>query len=605
MSLSTVQDRSRAFGHALLALMQWDSTQAAIPASAFRLSCEGLPDEAARQMMDEGFRPPGRKDLPRWPIALPIDWQADPFIDRNWRYHLHAWRMLDPLFLAYHATNETSYLEQALEIVRDWHTHHVAHGQSGPFSWYDMSVGLRALRLAHLIDLIRHQRFAQETEALAMLVELWHLHIGDLTTLDKLNRGNHGLFQLDGLLALLHLFPSYGLARIAKKYAASNMMALIRSQFGEDGIHQEHSPEYHFFAVNVICKMLKAPWYDRNEFAFAFDILHSAHLNNEWLLLPNHRIAPVGDSGTGGAIPILSRQEHHCQYGSNSAVSCALSNGYGIVRSRWDVPVERASMLFFMGAFSSSVHKHADDLSFVWFDHGQDILVDSGKYGYDSNKWRQYVLSTRAHNTVEIDGLSYPIKREYAYGSALRRVEAVGDLWLVEAAVDHRLHKVRHQRVVLFKPLEFLIVVDRLVGEREHGFCSWFHFAPKIEVVAGPAGGPALSAALADGRRLLAWHASSAGGVESQLVRGQEIPQIQGWRSCGYKKMEPAWTAGFASRGQDVLLASAFLLGEAEAVATAQLAFPGGGKVQAALGGGTVATELMVQFTADGAELRS
>jgi hypothetical protein len=149
--------------HALLNVMQWDATQPLIPTGAFRLSCEGRPRQATAGMLDQGFRPPGRKDVPAWPLRLPIDWQADPFKDRNWRYHLHAWRMLDPLFLAYQDTNETSYLDQALEIVRDWHGHHVVEGRSGPFSWYDMSVGLRALRLAHLIDLVLHRRFAPAT----------------------------------------------------------------------------------------------------------------------------------------------------------------------------------------------------------------------------------------------------------------------------------------------------------------------------------------------------------------------------------------------------------------------------------------------------------
>jgi hypothetical protein len=552
-------------------------------------------------MLDEGFQPPGREDVPPWPLRFPIDWQADPFQDRNWRFHLHAWRMLDPLLLAFHAGDDQAHLAKALDIVRDWHAHHIEQGRSGRFSWYDMSVGLRALRLAHLIDLILHGRLDPEPPAPAMLLELWRRHLDELSDPAKLNPGNHGLFQVHGLLALAHVLPGLEAARDARRFAVARMQDLIESQFTLSGVHREHSPEYHFFVGDTLQQMLPAPWYDREDFASAFDILARAVDNQRWLVLPNRRTVPVGDSGSG----VRRTSTQGGKAAGAGSIGRFLDNGYGIVRSDWSAPVERASMLFFMGAFSSSVHKHADDLSFVWFDHGQDILVDSGKYGYDSNPWRQYVLSTRAHNTVEIDGLSYPIKREYAYGSALRRVEPAGDLWLVEGAVDHCLHKVRHQRLVLFKPLEFLIVLDRLVGETEHRFCSWFHFSPKIEVVAGPSDGAALSAALADGRRVLAWHASSAGGVESQLVRGQETPQIQGWRSCGYKKMEPAWTAGFTSRGQDVLLASAFLVAEPGILPTVHLGFSGCGDVHAVLDHGTAATELTVHFTADGAELRT
>lgn len=38
----------------------------------------------ARQLGETGFVPAGR-DVPPWPFPLPLDWNADPFKDRNWR----------------------------------------------------------------------------------------------------------------------------------------------------------------------------------------------------------------------------------------------------------------------------------------------------------------------------------------------------------------------------------------------------------------------------------------------------------------------------------------------------------------------------------------
>ena len=35
-----------------------------------------------------GFKP--RKDMPPWPVVLPVAWDANPFGDRNWRFQLHA-----------------------------------------------------------------------------------------------------------------------------------------------------------------------------------------------------------------------------------------------------------------------------------------------------------------------------------------------------------------------------------------------------------------------------------------------------------------------------------------------------------------------------------
>jgi hypothetical protein len=377
-----------------------------------------------------------------------MDWQATPFRDNNWRFQLHAWRMLDPLLLAYEATNDDTYLLKTIEIVQDWYIHHIEQGQSGQFSWYDMSVGLRANKIVYLLELILHHRFAPEPTPLPMLLHLWHLHVDSLSEPTGLNPGNHGLFQLHGLLALVDLFPDYAVAARARAYGLAKLKEMIHSQLGDQGVHQENSPEYHLFICRTLEQMLAAPWYHGPEFAFAFELLETARENRKWMALPDGRTVPVGDSSYRRAASSVTRAPYSEPL-SVRYVNRQLANGYGIVRSDWDAPPERSSMLFVMAAFSSGVHKHADDLSFFWFDHGQDILVDPGKYGYDSNAWRRYAVSTRAHNTVEIDGLSYPIKREYAYGSALRRVEPAGDLWLVEGAVDHRLHKVRHQRLVL------------------------------------------------------------------------------------------------------------------------------------------------------------
>ena len=56
---------------------------------------------AAERQSTLGFQPPGRTDLPPWPLVLPLDWNADPYNDSNWRFHLNAWRMLDPLIKAW------------------------------------------------------------------------------------------------------------------------------------------------------------------------------------------------------------------------------------------------------------------------------------------------------------------------------------------------------------------------------------------------------------------------------------------------------------------------------------------------------------------------
>ena len=152
-----------------------------------------------------------------------------------------------------------------------------------------------------------------------------------------------------------------------------------------------------------------------------------------------------------------------------------------------------------MAAFHSRTHKHADDLSFLWDDRVALVLVVSGRYGYvgkaeqGSRLWkdgfwysdpnRVYCESTRAHNTVEIDGRNYVRKGAKPYGSAIKRCGSVGELFYSECEVKH-FKSIRHVRLLIFKPSEWLVVCDWLHDniEAEHDYRQWFHFAPELSV---------------------------------------------------------------------------------------------------------------------------
>ena len=49
-------------------------------------------------------------------------------------------------------------------------------------------------------------------------------------------------------------------------------------------------------------------------------------------------------------------------------------------------------------------HGHADLFSFELSLNGARLVVDSGVASYEAGPMRQYCRSTRAHNTLEIDG---------------------------------------------------------------------------------------------------------------------------------------------------------------------------------------------------------
>ena len=77
----------------------------------------------------------------------------------------------------------------------------------------------------------------------------------------------------------------------------------------------------------------------------------------------------------------------------------------------WDV--NTPFYFLFTAGYHSNTHKHADDLSFLLSYGKTDFFVDSGKYNYnEANVYRKYFRSTMAHNTITVDGKSYPLTKE-------------------------------------------------------------------------------------------------------------------------------------------------------------------------------------------------
>ena len=121
------------------------------------------------------FKP--RRDVQAWDASLPIDWGADPFHDPNWQYQLHAWRVMEYQFYEYRDTEDPAWLREAIEIALDWAHYHVDLGHSEQFSWYDMAAGIRATRLAFMLDRILSERVDAGDVELETLMYVWQIYM--------------------------------------------------------------------------------------------------------------------------------------------------------------------------------------------------------------------------------------------------------------------------------------------------------------------------------------------------------------------------------------------------------------------------------------------
>jgi hypothetical protein len=495
-------------------------------------------------------------------LDLPLEWNADPYKDRNWRFHLHAWRMLDPLVFAWLETGDKQYIESVLSIIEDWRGFHVERGLFSAFGWYDMATGIRAMKLAFLLDRALRGEFEIDERHRETLLKLAELHVSKLLEPAFLSIGNHGHFQLHGLVALCTTASYLKSCPGALSYAETRWEDLLSRQFSSEGIHLEHSPGYHLFITNTVRQMLRSGWYE--DFEHVQQLMAKAQANKVWMLSPDKTYVAVGDTSATPVSLTFPPGDQTCADMSSYESGCDLlkafpESGYAIVRSNWALPPVSSSMLFFMASFHSGLHKHADDLSFELFEFGERLLTDTGPSSYNYDAWRDFAVSTRAHNALEINGKSSSTLDGDAYGSALREVGRRGNGFVLEGEVRH-VSGVTQNRKLFYAPRHWLLVVDKLVGGSVTTATQWFHFAPQVQVtgpVAGPDALPIFDARLGSGRHISIEQLLP--GCAGELTMGSSNP-IQGWSTESYGQLVPRFTVGFTCSGDQRAHATLFVL---------------------------------------------
>jgi hypothetical protein len=232
--------------------------------------------------------------------------------------------------------------------------------------------------------------------------------------------------------------------------------------------------------------------------------------------------------------------------------------GYVIVRSDWAIPSDRASMMFIQGGFFNQTHRQADDFAFEWFEHGRKIISDSGQYGYTRDKWERYFDSTRAHNTIEVDGRNYSTKESEIYGNAVRTARRTAEGVRIILQINHEDLGFWHRRRIDYRPGQELKITDSVRSDRPRSYVQWHHFAPAFEL-SGNAG----SFELDDGEMLVDLTTSTSCGDETSYrkIRGQTKPRIQGWVSLAERERDQRWALGVECLARNATLEARYKLG--------------------------------------------
>jgi len=483
-----------------------------------------------------------------------IDWHRDPVTGRRWErrfwtgyrfgdgcgqdpkiiHELNRHQHLPRLAKAYRWTGDERYAAEAVAQLLSW----IDQNPPGRgINWQSsLEIAIRAISWMWTIFLLLPSRSLDEASAQriggALFEQLEHVHRYPSVFSSP---NTHLIGEAAALFLAGLVFQDQNRPAVWLQHGASLLTEAVESQVLDDGVYGELSACYHCYALDFFLQAMALGEHNRYHFPAAVPIRVRRMLQFLMhLTRPDGTLPALGDDDSGRALALDQRnyrsyrdglctgailfrrgdfqyvsgsfheetlwmlglgawEAYNASPGHKPADTQAFfpSAGYAIQRSGWD-PLA-SHLVFDCGGLGmlTGAHAHADALSITLFRNGHEVLVDAGTYVYNcAPEWRGYFRSTRAHNTVTIDGRDQVEQAgTFCWKTSLLARAGVIEPGYLEGEHDGYLRPlgVVHRRRVVSPASGYWIVVDDFRGTGKHSFDLHFHVAHGMACPAIPA----------------------------------------------------------------------------------------------------------------------
>lgn len=397
-------------------------------------------------------------------LGRPINWQ--PESSELWKFHLHY----------FHYLSDLDFTLQR-DLCREWITANPIGQTSG---WHPYPTSLRIINWCK-IELERDDLLHSLYRQAAYLYRNIETHL----------LGNHLLENGRALIFAGSFFGGQGEAPQWLERGLEIYHEQTPEQILDDGGHFERSPMYHALMLEGYVDILNLlpedhpdrPWLNETVREMSEFLLSMTH--------PRNRISLFNDATRNGACPtdellayvrrvVDFQPERRSQFNETGYYIHDSGDAYLIIDGGA------------IGPDYLPAHAHADIFSYELSLKGDLFVVDTGVHEYEAGDMRDYVRSTRAHNTVCVDEVnqaecwdSFRVARRYSpskvsFNQKGGQSQFVGHFdgytHLIGDGIEHR------RRIDADQNERCIVVEDTITGEGCHTVESRIHLHPDVQV---------------------------------------------------------------------------------------------------------------------------
>lgn len=440
-------------------------------------------DKIIAEIMRSGLVEKNLGNPPDWSIFEKTELEKSVWFNRF--YYLPSFARL------YYLDKNIEHIQFMMDLLKNWITENPVEGPSkSKYNWFDMQVAWRSINLSWCYYLAKDG--LSETEK-TVIYDLQAEHAKILMKdfgKKALNEFNH---QSHGALAILYLallFPALPESKELLQTALKIIDHHVKHAFYEDGGNVEQMFGYYPFMSSVFRDaylLFKANRVGDPELILPLLVKMYNYLSA--VAQPDNTVPPINDSyeqTVSYILPTLAGIIGTEKLPSQPQTAIFNNTQFAVIRS--ELKIDKPWYINLNAAKLIGSHAHAGRLAVnVWYNN-MPILVDSGCCNYDNPLLVEWYRTSKAHNTVIIDGNSdFATSQKEVQWAAKRYTENVIQHLVVKPEykfcrmispeTDETNSGVRWTRDVVLLFDKYLFVHDCFECEGKHDYETRFRFA--------------------------------------------------------------------------------------------------------------------------------